>query len=164
MKYRDLREFIRGLEAGGELRNVLEPVDPRLEMTALSDRVLRAQGPALLFHAATSSRFKALTNLFGTPKRVALGMGANGVSELRDVGRLLASLKEPEPPKGLKDAGKLVQMGKALWDMKPATVRKAACQEVVFEGAEVDLGLLPVQTCWPEDAGPLITWALVVTR
>ncbi|MDB5816530.1 MAG: 3-octaprenyl-4hydroxybenzoate decarboxylase, partial [Rhizobacter sp.] len=91
-------------------------------------------------------------------------MGANNVGELRDVGRLLASLKEPEPPKGLKDAGKLVQMAKALWDMKPATVRKAPCQEVVMEGVDVDLGILPIQTCWPEDAGPLITWALVVTR
>jgi 4-hydroxy-3-polyprenylbenzoate decarboxylase len=91
-------------------------------------------------------------------------MGAHDVGELRDVGRLLASLKEPEPPKGVKDAGKLISMAKALWDMKPARVRQPACQEVVLEGARVDLGLFPVQTCWPEDAGPLITWGLVVTR
>ncbi len=164
MKYRDLRDFMAGLEAAGELRRVAEPVSARLEMTAVSDFVLRAGGPALWFQNPVGYKISALTNLFGTPKRVALGMGAADVSELRDVGRLLASLKEPEPPKGLKDAGKLIHMAKALWDMKPATVRSAACQQVVTEAAEVDLGLLPVQTCWPEDAGPLITWGLVVTR
>ena len=164
MKYRDLRDFMTGLEAAGELRRVAEPVSARLEMTAVSDFVLRADGPALWFQNPVGYKISALTNLFGTPKRVALGMGAADVGELRDVGRLLASLKEPEPPKGLKDAGKLFQMAKALWDMKPATVRSAACQQVVFDAAEVDLGMLPVQTCWPEDAGPLITWGLVVTR
>ena len=164
MKYRDLRDFMTGLEAAGELRRVAEPVSARLEMTAVSDFVLRADGPALWFQNPVGYKISALTNLFGTPKRVALGMGAADVGELRDVGRLLASLKEPEPPKGLKDAGKLIQMAKALWDMKPATVRSAACQQVVFDAAEVDLGMLPVQTCWPEDAGPLITWGLVVTR
>ena len=164
MKYRDLREFMSALEPMGELRRVAEPVSVRLEMTAVSDFVLRAGGPALWFQNPTGYKISALTNLFGTPKRVALGMGAAEVSELRDVGRLLASLKEPEPPKGLKDAGKLMHMAKALWDMKPATVRNAPCQEVVREGSDVDLGLLPVQTCWPEDAGPLITWGLVVTR
>jgi 4-hydroxy-3-polyprenylbenzoate decarboxylase len=164
MKYRDLRDFMRGLELAGELRRVAEPVSVRLEMTAISDFVLRASGPALWFEQPAGYKISALTNLFGTPKRVALGMGASEVSELRDVGRLLASLKEPEPPKGLKDAGKLLHMAKALWDMKPANVRHAACQEVVLDGADVDLGLLPVQTCWPEDAGPLITWGLVITR
>jgi len=164
MKYRDLRDFMAGLEAAGELKRVAEPVSARLEMTAVSDFVLRAGGPALWFQNPVGYKISALTNLFGTPKRVALGMGASEVSELRDVGRLLASLKEPEPPKGLKDAGKLIQMAKALWDMKPATVRSAACQQVVIDGADVDLGMLPVQTCWPEDAGPLITWGLVVTR
>ena len=164
MKYRDLRDFMTGLEAAGELRRVAEPVSARLEMTAVSDFVLRADGPALWFQNPVGYKISALTNLFGTPKRVALGMGAADVGELRDVGRLLASLKEPEPPKGLKDAGKLIQMAKALWDMKPATVRSAACQQVVFDAAEVDLGMLPVPTCWPEDAGPLITWGLVVTR
>ena len=164
MKYRDLRDFMTGLEAAGELRRVAEPVSARLEMTAVSDFVLRADGPALWFQNPVGYKISALTNLFGTPKRVALGMGAADVGELRDVGRLLASLKEPEPPKGLKDAGKLIQMAKALWDMKPATVRSAVCQQVVFDAAEVDLGMLPVQTCWPEDAGPLITWGLVVTR
>ncbi len=164
MKYRDLREFLSGLERAGELRRISEPVSVRLEMTALSDAVLRADGPALLFTQPDSFKVRALTNLFGTTKRVALGMGAGEVGELRDVGRLLASLKEPDPPKGLKDAGKLIQMGKALWDMKPAKVRHAPCHDVILQGSDVDLGSLPVQTCWPEDAGPLITWGLVITR
>ena len=169
MKYGDLREFVHGLEALGELRRVAEPVSARLEMTALGDRVLRAGGPALWFEHPTEGgrRYKipALTNLFGTPRRVALGMGAAAVGELRQVGEVLASLKEPEPPKGLKDAGRLLQMVKSLWDMKPAVVGRPACQEVVVEAADIDLlGLLPVQTCWPGDAGPLITWGLVITR
>jgi 4-hydroxy-3-polyprenylbenzoate decarboxylase len=164
MKYRDLRDFMGGLERVGELRRVADPVSARLEMTALSDLVLRAGGPALWFQNPVGYKISALTNLFGTPKRVALGMGVADLSELRDVGRLLASLKEPEPPKGLKDAGKLIHMAKALWDMKPSTVRKPACQEAALEGPDVDLGFLPVQTCWPEDAGPLITWGLVITR
>src|SRR5687767_14986425 len=164
MKYRDLRDFMSGLERLGELTKVAEPVSARLEMTALSDMVLRAGGPALWFQRPDGYKFSALTNLFGTPRRVALGMGAAEVNELRDVGRVLASLKEPEPPKGLKDAGKLLQMAKALWDMKPAAVRQAACQEVVLEGDEVDLGALPIQTCWPGDVAPLITWGLVITR
>src|SRR4051812_42782942 len=124
MKYRDLREFMVRLEQLGELHRVNEPVSVRLEMTAVNDRVLKTAGPALLFlnpeNEGGRCTMPALTNLFGTPKRVALGMGAADVSELRDVGRLLASLKEPEPPKGLKDAGKLLHMAKALWDMKPS--------------------------------------------
>ena len=152
------------LERSGELTRIAEPVSARLEMTAISDFVLRAGGPALWFQRPEGYKISALTNLFGTPRRVALGMGAGDLGELRDVGRLLASLKEPEPPKGLRDAGKLLQMAKALWDMKPASVRQPACQQVVLQGAQVDLGLLPVQTCWPEDAGPLITWGLVITR
>lgn len=164
MKYRDLRDFVKQLEAVGELRRVADPVSPKLEMTALADRVLRAEGPALLFENPSGHRIPVLANLFGTPRRVAMGMGADSLSELRDVGRVLASLKEPEPPHGLKDAGRLFQMAKALWDMKPTRVRGAACQEVTIEGDEVDLGRLPVQLCWPGDAGPLITWGLVVTR
>jgi 4-hydroxy-3-polyprenylbenzoate decarboxylase len=168
MKYRDLRDFLAGLERAGELARVSEPVSVKLEMTAISEAVLRAAGPALWFEQPTGyvadSPISVLTNLFGTPQRVALGMGAQSVSELREVGRLLASLKEPEPPKRLKDAGQLLHMAKALWDMKPALVRRAPCQEVVNVGAEVDLGTLPVQTCWPDDAGPLITWGLVITR
>ena len=153
-----------GLEGLGELKRVREKVSPVLEMTALSDRVLRAGGPALLFESPAGHSTPALTNLFGTTRRVALGMGADSIADLRDVGRVLASLKEPEPPKGLKDAGKLLQMAKALWDMKPATVGRAPCQEVIQEGSDIDLGTLPVQLCWPGDAAPLLTWGLVVTR
>ncbi len=164
MKYRDLREFMAGLEQCGELVRVGDEVSPRLEMTAVADRVLRAGGPALLFERVAGHSVPVLANLFGTPKRVALGMGASEVAELRDVGRVLASLKEPEPPKGLKDAGRLLHMVRSLWDMKPAVVRAPVCQQVVRSGAEVDLAALPVQTCWPGDAGPLVTWGLVVTR
>jgi 4-hydroxy-3-polyprenylbenzoate decarboxylase len=165
MKYRDLRDFIAGLESSHQLRRVSAPVSPRLEMTAIGDRVLRQGGPALLFENPTGYRVPVLANLFGTPQRVALGMGAEDVSELRTIGQLLASLREPEPPKSLREAGKLWQMGKALWDMKPALVRNAPCQEVVQEAGEIDLlGQWPIQTCWPGDAGPLLTWGLVVTR
>jgi 4-hydroxy-3-polyprenylbenzoate decarboxylase len=164
MKYRDLRDFMAQLEKLGELRKLTEPVSPRLEMTAIGDKLLRAGGPAVLCTQPAGFTVPCLINLFGTPRRVALGMGADSLAELREVGRLLANLKEPEPPKGLKDAGKLLAMGKALWDMKPSLKRSAPCQEVVLEGAEVDLARLPVQTCWPEDAGPLITWGLVITR
>jgi 4-hydroxy-3-polyprenylbenzoate decarboxylase len=164
MKYGDLRDFIDQLERLDELRKVAEPVSPVLEMTAIGDKLLRASGRAVLFTRPAGYKIPCLINLFGTPKRVALGMGADSMAELRDVGRVLAGLKEPEPPKGLKDAGRLLQMGKALWDMKPAVQRRAPCQDVVREGADVDLGELPVQTCWPGDAGPLISWGLVVTR
>src|SRR5512145_2872146 len=125
MKYRDLREFIAGLESLGELRRVAEPVSARLEMTAVSDFVLRSGGPALFFERPDGYKFPVLANLFGTPRRVALGMGATEVSELREVGQLLARLKEPEPPRGLKDTGRLLQMAKAVWDMKPSIVRHA---------------------------------------
>ena len=164
MKYRDLRDFMGQLEKLGELRKLADPVSPRLEMTAIGDKLLRAGGPAVLCTQPVGYNIPCLINLFGTPRRVALGMGAESLADLRDVGTVLANLKEPEPPKGLKDAGKLLQMIKALWDMKPAVQRSAPCQDVVIEGGEVDLGALPVQTCWPGDAGPLITWGLVITR
>ena len=164
MKYTDLRDFIGQLERLGELVRVQEPVSPRLEMTSLGDSVLRRGGPALLFTHPTGFETPCLTNLFGTPRRVALGMGAQSTDELREVGRLLAALKEPEPVRGLKEAGKLLHMAKAVWDMKPAVLRRAPCQEVVQTGDEVDLGTLPIQTCWPGDVAPLITWGLVITR
>jgi 4-hydroxy-3-polyprenylbenzoate decarboxylase len=164
MKYKDLRDFISQLERVGECKRLTDPISPRLEFTALADRLLRAGGPAVLCERVSAYSHSALINLFGTPRRVALGMGAESVSELRDIGRLLAALKEPEPPKGLKDAGKLVSLVKAVWDMKPDVRRSAPCQEVVQEGDAVDLAELPIQTCWPGDAAPLVTWALVITR
>ena len=164
MKYHDLRDFVTQLEARNELVRVEEPVSARLEMTALADRALRAAGPALLIAHPVGYKIPALINLFGTPNRVALAMGAAQVSELRAVGQLLASLKEPEPPRGLKDTGRLLSMAKSLWNMKPSAVRKAVCQQVVLEGDDVNLAMLPVQHCWPDDAGPLITWGLTITR
>jgi 4-hydroxy-3-polyprenylbenzoate decarboxylase len=164
MKYADLRDFMGGLEAQGELCRTREPVSPKLEMTALGDRLLREGGPALLIEQPAGYTTPALINLFGTPRRVALGMGADSVTELRDVGRLLAALKEPEPPHGLKDAGRLLSMVKAVWDMKPSVVRRPACQAVVRSGNEVNLAELPIQHCWPGDVAPLITWGLVITR
>ncbi|MEO5735264.1 MAG: UbiD family decarboxylase [Rubrivivax sp.] len=164
MKYRDLRDFIGQLQQRGDLRILRDPVSPRFELTAIGDKLLRAGGPALLCTQPVGFSVPCLINLFGTPERVALGMGAASVADLRDVGRVLANLKEPEPPKGIKDAGKLLQMAKALWDMKPSVLRRAPCQDVVLEGDEIDLARLPVQTCWPGDAGPLITWGLVITR
>ena len=164
MKYADLRDFIAQLERQDELRRVADPISPRLEMTAIGDKLLRAGGPAVLFENPAGYKIPCLINLFGTTKRVALGMGADDPRDLREVGRLLAALKEPEPPRGLKDAGRLLQLVKAVWAMKPAVVRQAPCQQEVIASADIDLSLLPVQTCWPGDAGPLITWGLVITR
>ena len=153
------------LESAGELKRIAAAVSPRLEMTEICDRTLRASGPALLFERPTGSQIPVLANLFGTPQRVALAMGATSVSALRDVGDLLAALKEPEAPQGLRDAlSKVAQLKSALWDMAPRLVQGAACQTIVWEGNNVDLGRLPVQLCWPGDVAPLITWGLVVTR
>jgi len=164
IRYRDLRDFIALLEARGELRRVPLEVDPKLEMTEICDRVLRAGGPALLFENPKGFSIPVLGNLFGTPERVALGMGAESVEALREIGKLLAFLKQPDPPKGLKAAWESLPIFRKVLDMAPKRVRSAAAQEQVIEAADVDLGTLPVQTCWPGDAGPLITWGLVVTR
>ncbi|MDX2313357.1 MAG: 4-hydroxy-3-polyprenylbenzoate decarboxylase [Gammaproteobacteria bacterium] len=164
MKYRDLREFISLLEARGELKRVQAPVDPCLEMTEICDRTLRRAGPALLFENPTGYKVPVLANLFGTPHRVALGMGEESVAALAEVGRLLAYLKEPDPPRGMKDAWRALPIYKKVLDMAPKTVRSAPCQECVIGADDVDLSLLPIQTCWPDDAGPLITWPLVVTK
>ncbi|HEX9585042.1 MAG TPA: 4-hydroxy-3-polyprenylbenzoate decarboxylase [Gammaproteobacteria bacterium] len=164
MKYRDLRDFISRLEARGELRRVRMEIDPVLEITEICDRTLRAGGPALLFERPKGCDIPVLGNLFGTPKRVALGMGEEAVESLREVGRLLACLKEPDPPRGMKDAWKSLPVFKKVLDMAPKKVGSAPCQSNVMEGDAVDLSALPVQTCWPGDAGPLITWGLVVTR
>jgi 4-hydroxy-3-polyprenylbenzoate decarboxylase len=166
MKYRDLRDFIAQLESLGELKRIGVEVDPKLEMTEIADRVLRAGGPALLFEKPKGSSIPVLANLFGTPRRVALGMGEDGdwKTALREVGKLLAYLKEPEPPKGLKDAWDKLPVLKQVLNMAPKVLSSAPCQEVVWEGTDVDLSRLPIQTCWPGDAAPLITWGLVVTR
>jgi 4-hydroxy-3-polyprenylbenzoate decarboxylase len=164
MQYKDLRDFVVQLEQRGELKRVRTVVDPYLEITEVCDRTLRAGGPALLFEHPKDSEVPLLGNLFGTPKRVALGMGEESVEALREVGRLLAFLKEPDPPKGMKDAWQKLPIFKKVLDMAPRRQRGAPCQEVVLEGKDVDLSRLPIQTCWPGDAAPLITWGLVVTR
>lgn len=164
MKYRDLRDFIEKLEALGELKRITHEIDTELEMTEIADRTLRAGGPALLFENPKGSTIPVLANLFGTPHRVALGMGQSSVASLREVGKLLAYLKEPEPPKGLKDLWDKLPVFKQVLNMPAKEVRKAPCQEVVLSGDEVDLSTLPVQRCWPGDVAPLVTWGLTVTR
>jgi len=163
-KYNDLRDFISLLEQRGELKRISIEVDPHLEMTEICDRTLRAKGPALLFENPKGSNIPVLGNLFGTANRVALGMGEESVTELREIGKLLAMLKEPDPPKGMKDAWEKLPIFKQVLNMAPKVVNKANCQQVVIEGDEVDLNQLPVQTCWPGDAGPLISWGLVITK
>ena len=166
MNYHDLRDFIARLETMGELKRIATSVSPRLEMTEIADRVLRAGGPALLFERPAGGAMPVLANLFGTPRRVALGMGQDGdwKAQLREVGRTLAALKEPEPPKGLRDAWEKLPLLKQLLAMAPKVVSSAPCQETVVDGKDVDLARLPVQTCWPGDVAPLITWGLTVTR
>lgn len=169
MKYKDLRDFLAILEQNGELKRITKPISTDLEITEISDRVLRKQGPALLFenvvHKNSNATMPVLANLFGTTKRVAWGMGANDISALRDIGELLASLREPEPPAGFKDALSKVSMLKsAFWDMTPKLVKNPACQEIVIEEKDVDLDQIPIQRCWPDDIAPLLTWGLVITK
>ena len=164
MEYRDLRDFLRALEAAGELKRIATPVDPHLEITEICDRTLRRGGPALLFENPRGSRLPLLANLFGTERRVALGMGRNSTAELREVGELLAFLRQPDPPKGMRDAWEKLPLFRQALSMAPKLVGRGECHDNVLAGTDVDLGLLPVQTCWPEDAGPLITWPLVITR
>jgi 4-hydroxy-3-polyprenylbenzoate decarboxylase len=164
LHYADLREFLAQLESKGELKRIATEVSPRLEMTEIADRVLRAGGPALLFERPTGYRIPVLANLFGTVERVAAAMGVANVAALREMGKLLAYLKEPEPPTGLRDLWDKFPLFKQVLNMAPRVRPGAACQEIVWEGKDVDLARLPVQTCWPGDAGPLITWGLTVTR
>jgi 4-hydroxy-3-polyprenylbenzoate decarboxylase len=164
VKYKDLRDFIAQLEKQGELKRITVEVDPYLEMTEICDRVLKQGGSALLFENPKNSNIPVLCNLFGTTKRVAMGMGAKDISELRGIGELLAYLKEPEPPKGMKDAFDKFPIFKQVLNMTPKLIASPACQEVVLEGDDIDLSNYPIQTCWPEDAAPLITWPLVITK
>ncbi|MEH6557869.1 MAG: 4-hydroxy-3-polyprenylbenzoate decarboxylase [Oceanicoccus sp.] len=164
MHYKDLRDFIEFLENRGELIRITEAVDPKLEMTEICDRVLRKGGPAILFENPIGFSTPVLTNLFGTEQRVALGMGQDSIGKLREVGELLAYLRQPDPPKGLRDAWDKAPILKQVLNMAPKVVKRAACQKNIIQGDDVDLYQLPIQTCWPGDAGPLITWPLVVTR
>ena len=170
MNYHDLRDFIAQLEQMGELKRITVPVSPHLEMTEICDRVLRAGGPAILFENPTGFNMPVLGNLFGTVRRVALGMGQNVATEaealakLREVGKVLSVLKEPEPPKGFKDAWEKLPLLKQVLTMSPKHVSSAPCQDVVIEGKDVDITSLPIQHCWPGDVAPLITWGLTVTR
>ncbi len=164
MSCRDLREFIALLEAEGELKRISTEVDPHLEVTEICDRTLRSGGPALLFENPKGSLVPLLGNLFGNTRRIAMAMGQEDLQGLREVGELLAFLKEPEPPKGLRHLWRQLPAYRKVLHM-PATVKKSPpCQEVVLDEADVDLDVLPVQTCWPGDAGPLVTWPLVITR
>lgn len=164
MSFKDLREFISLLEQEGELKRITAEVDPNLEITEIADRCLRSGGPALLFEKPKGSSVPLLANLFGNTKRIALAMGQQDLEGLRDVGRLLAFLKEPSPPKGWRDLWQSLPSYKNVLNMPPAVRKTAPCQEVVIAEEEVDLGFLPIQTCWPGDAGPLVTWPLVITR
>ena len=167
MSYQDLRDFVAQLEARGELKRVRAAVDPRFEMTEICDRALKTQGPALLFEKPVGHAVPVLGNLFGTVRRVALAMGVDAAepnAALRELGSLLARLKEPEPPRGWKDVWDKLPLLKQVLAMAPREIADPPCREIVWEGEAVDLGRLPIQTCWPGDAGPLITWGLTVTR
>ena len=164
MKYTDLRDFIAALEKRGELVRIQTEVDPKLEITEIADRTLRAGGPALLFENPKGFNTPVLANLFGTEQRVALGMGAQDLAALREIGELLAYLRQPDPPKGMRDLWDKAPLLKRVLHMAPKVVRNPLCQYHVKQGADVDLYTLPIQTCWPGDAAPLITWPLVITR
>ena len=164
MKYNDLRDFIAQLEKKGLLKRISIEVDPYLEITEICDRTLKQQGPALLFENVKNSSVPVLANLFGTTQRVAMGMGEDSIEALREVGKLLAFLKEPDPPKGLKDAWEKMPIFKQVLNMAPKEIKKAPCQKIILENDAVDLNTIPIQTCWPGDVAPLITWGLVITR
>ncbi|MEK7206370.1 MAG: UbiD family decarboxylase, partial [Pseudomonadota bacterium] len=164
MKYQNLREFITHLEGQGELKRISVPVDPRFEITEICQRTLRAGGPALLFEKPKGSDIPLLGNLFGTTRRVAQAMGRESIEELREVGKLLAFLKEPQLPRGIGDAFDKLPGFRQLLHVVPRVVNDAPCQKNVIEGDAVDLSRLPIQTCWPEDAGRLISFGLVVTK
>lgn len=164
MKFTDLRDFITQLEAQGELKRISYPVNPHLEMTEIADRVLRQGGPALLFENPIGYDIPVLCNLFGTPKRVAMAMGQEEISALREVGHLLAFLREPEPPKGVRSFLTELPKYKQVLNMPVKRRSSAACQESVVKGQDVDLEQIPIMQCWPDDVAPLITWGLTITK
>ena len=164
IRYQDLRDFISQLENRGLLKTITHPVSPHLEMTVISDKVLQKQGPALLFKNPLGYTMPVLTNVFGTVERVALGMGETSIAALREIGHLLAALKEPQPPEGFKDILQRLPLVKQAFNMAPKHMRNAPCQTIQIEGSDVDLTKLPIQTCWPGDIAPLITWGLVTTQ
>ncbi|MDH3001067.1 3-octaprenyl-4-hydroxybenzoate decarboxylase [Chelonobacter oris] len=164
MKYKNLRDFIDLLERQGELKRISHPIDPHLEMTEIADRTLRLGGPALLFENPIGYEIPVLCNLFGTARRVALGMGQENVTALREVGKLLAFLKEPDPPKGFKDLIDKLPQFKQVLNMPTKVLSKADCQQIVLQGEQVDLYQLPIMHCWPADAAPLVTWGLTITK
>ena len=164
MKFRDLREFLDTLEANGDLVRIKEEIDPNLEMTEIADRTLRGGGPALLFENPKGYDTPLLANLFGTEKRVALGMGADSIEALREIGELLAYLRQPDPPKGMRDLIDKAPLLKKVLNMGPKIISRPPCQDIVLRGDDIDLTTLPIQTCWPGDVGPLVTWPLVITR
>ena len=164
MKFRDLREFLDMLEANGDLVRIKEEIDPNLEMTEIADRTLRGGGPALLFENPKGYDVPLLANLFGTEKRVAQGMGADSIEALREIGELLAYLRQPDPPKGMRDLIDKAPLLKKVLNMGPKTISRPPCQDVVIDGDDIDLNKLPIQTCWPGDVGPLVTWPLVIAR
>ena len=166
MKYNSLRDFIKELEKQGKLVRVSEPVSTELEMTEIQTRLLAEEGPAVLFENVVNptSKMPVLVNLFGTVDRVAMGMGRTP-EQLREVGQTLAFLRQPEPPANLREAWGMMPMLKTAMNMKPKTISgKAPCHEIVLEGDDIDLDMLPIQTCWPNEPAPLITWPLVVTK
>jgi 4-hydroxy-3-polyprenylbenzoate decarboxylase len=174
MAYKSLRDFLAALERDGQLKRVAEPVSTHLEMTEIGARLIRAAGPAALLERPVhgdgrAAEMPALINLFGTVERVARAVTMDArerrtAQDLREVGELLAFLRQPEPPRRFKDALDLLPLARSVMSMRPTTVARAPCQEVVLEGEDIDLDRLPIQTCWPGDIGPLITWPLVVTR
>ncbi|OCF96610.1 4-hydroxy-3-polyprenylbenzoate decarboxylase [Gilliamella sp. wkB308] len=164
MNFTNFRDFLSYLEEQGELKRIPYPVNPYLEMTEIADRVLRAKGPALLFENPIGYDMPVLCNLFGTPKRVAIGMGLEDTSQLREIGELLAFLREPEPPKGIKQFFHVLPKYKQILNMPVKRRSSAPCQELIFKNEEVDLTRLPIMHCWPDDVAPLLTWGLTITK
>lgn len=164
MNLTNFRDFLSYLEEQGELKRIPYPVNPYLEMTEIADRVLRSKGPALLFENPIGYDMPVLCNLFGTPKRVAMGMGLEDTSQLREIGELLAFLREPEPPKGIKQFFNVLPKYKQILNMPVKRRSSAPCQELIFKNEEVDLTCLPIMHCWPDDVAPLLTWGLTITK